>query len=153
MNNATDDQILFKKQKRFDYLYCLFMIILVVVGDAIMLWLLRDIALRIQHRHHPLAPPVPGLLFVFYLMGATGLLGSVLWTRSLERRAASLPPGEFTRQTQIGFAMSLISFVVAPLWVFRGGALSQSAPLLVAQAAVTLLCVLPSVRRYGASIR
>lgn len=152
-NTETDNQPLVNKQKQVAYLFSLFLIILVVMADAVMAGLLWVIVSRIQHRLHPLVPPAPGLLLVFYLAGAAGLLGCILWARSRQASLASLPPQEFVRQTQIGLTISSIGFYLAPVWVFLGGAWSQSAPLLVGQAAVSLLCILPVVRRYGASLR
>lgn len=152
-NTETDNQPLLTKQKRVAYLFSLFLIILVVVSDAVMAGTLWKIASRIRHRAHPLIPPAPELLFVFYILVVASLAGCVLWVRSRVASIGSLPPPEFVRQTQIGLTISSLGFYLGPVWVFLGGAWAQSTPLLVGQAVVSLLCVLPVVLRYGMSIR
>lgn len=153
MNTENDNPPLLNKQKRVAYLFSLFIVILVVVSDVVMARLLWVIASRIQHRFNPLHPPAPSLLFVFYFLSAAGLLSCILWTRSRGASITPLPPPEMMRQTQIGLTFSSVGFYLGPLWVFFGGAWSQSVPLLMGQAAVVLLYVLPVVRRYGASLR
>jgi hypothetical protein len=152
-NTETDNQPLLTKQKRVAYLFSLFLIILVVVADAVMAGTLWVIASRIQHRAHPLVPPTPELLFIFYVVVVASLVGCIFWVRSHVASIGSLSPHEFVRQTQIGLTISSLGFYLGPVWVFLGGAWAQSVPLLVGQAVVSLLCVLPVVLRYGASPR
>lgn len=154
LNTETDRQSLPDKQKRFAHAYALFLLLLVAVGDGVMLWPLWVIAVRIQHRHQPLLPPPLFVLALFYLLSIAGLVGSVLWARShLTGGLLQDRPREFIRQTQISLTLSSLCFYTAPVWVFLGGAFSQAAPLLLAQAGVCLLYLLPTLRRHGPPLR
>lgn len=130
----------------------MFIIISFVGTTAAFSFVAYLIAVNIDHREHPLAPPSNLLLDLFYFAALIALLGSVLWTR-FRSEVSSLPYRDFQQRTMFGLALANVSEYLGLVWVILGGAFGLSVPLFAGSALVTLVFILPSALRRKSALR
>lgn len=122
-------------------------------SNLILLLTVFFIASGIQHRRVPPVPPSAALLLLFYAVSLVCLLGAVLRPRFQSLKAALLPHKEFSPQIFTSIGLVNVCQYLGVIWVILGGAFLPSVLFFVCPAAVTLLVILPVVRKRASLLK
>lgn len=108
---------------------------------------------QIQHRRVPPVPPSLAVLLLFYAAALLCLLGAVLRPRFRTLGASLLPHREFSPQVFTSIGLANVCQYLGMIWVFLGGAFLPAIPFFIGSFLVTLLFILPVVRRRASLLK